>query len=210
MRFLYLLLLLLLLPLSPARSQFRTLPGPPFSKGREEQGLVPRHLDTAKSYIGTKEKTNHNDGPVVEKFLKSVGRKKGDSWCAAFVSYCLQAAKVLYPRIHSGLARSFKLKNSLKAKDVLIGKYKILPGTIIIWEKGSTVFGHVGFVEKWDEKSGITIEGNTCSDRTYLPISKIHPVDKPNEYKGDGVYRKNRSIQPGNYFRITCFTPVKS
>ena len=211
MQFLCLLLLLLLQPLSPVlKTRTHTLPLP-FAKGGVGVGSeMPRHLDTARSYLGTVEKTNHNDGPVVEKFLRSVGRKKGDSWCAAFVSYCLQAGEVSYPGIHSGLARNFKLRSSLKAKDVLIGKYKILPGTIVVWEKGNTVFGHVGFVERWDKQSGITIEGNTCSDRTCLPIGKIHSVEKVDKTNDDGVFRKNRSIEPGNYFRITCFTQVQS
>jgi hypothetical protein len=199
MRFLCLLLLLLLQPLSPVlRTHLHSLP---FEKGGT--GRVPRHLDTAKSYIGTVEKTNHNDGPEVEKFLKSVGRKKGDSWCAAFVSYCLQAANVSYPRINSGLARNFKLKTSLKTRDVLIGKSRVLPGMIVIWEKGSTVFGHAGFVEKWNKQNGITIEGNTRRDGACTVSTKN---DQPNP---DGVFRKYRSIQPGNYFRITCFTPVR-
>ncbi|MDR3626507.1 MAG: CHAP domain-containing protein [Ignavibacteriaceae bacterium] len=161
-----------------------------------------RHLDTARSYIGTIEKTNHNDGPVVERFLRSVGRKKGESWCAAFVSYCLQAGNASFPLVRSGIARSFKLSGSIKAKDVLIGKYKILPGTIIVWEKGNTVFGHVGFVESWDKQSGITIEGNTSSDRNSVVNKAV--------ISNEGVYRKRRSIEPANYFRITCFTQVTS
>jgi len=194
MQFSCLLLLLLLQPLLPDR-KVGACPGSTMN------GIA--HLDTAISYIGTVELTNHNDGPIVEKFLKSVGRKKGDSWCAAFVSYCLKTAEVNYPRICSGLARSFKLKNSIRVREVLIGKQKIFPGIIIVWEKGNTVFGHVGFVEKWFKQNGVTIEGNTCSDR-------IHSVVMTNELIHEGVFRKNRTIEPGNYFRITCFTQVQS
>jgi len=176
MRFLCFLLLLLLLLPSQLRSQ--------------------RHLDTARYYVGTTEKTGHNDGPVVEKFLATVGRHKGDSWCAAFVSYCLTAGKVISPSVRSGLALSFKLKQSIKANDVLIGKYKILPGTIVVWREGNTIHGHTGFVESWNRQSGKTIEGNTS------------PNDKGSQSNGGGCYRKNRSIQPGNYFRLTCFTEV--
>ena len=182
MRFLCLLLLLLSLPLSSAHSQAQ--------------------LDTAKKYLGTTELTNHNDGPVVEKFLHSVGRHKGDSWCAAFVSYCLTAASVKEPTVRSGLARSFILKSSIKANDVLIGKYKIQPGTILVWREGTTIHGHVGFVESWQRQFGKTIEGNTT------PSSSLR--SSLSEANGDGVYRKSRSIQPGNYFRITNFTLVKN
>lgn len=154
------------------------------------------HLDTAKSYLFVREKTGKNDGYYVEKFLKYVGRKKGDSWCAAYVSYCLGVSKVSYPTVKSGLARSFKLKSSIKANDVLLGRITIPPGSIVIWEKGSTIFGHVGFVIKWLTKSGTTIEGNTGSGNT------------GSQSDGDGVYKRTRYITPGNYFRITSFTLV--
>ena len=44
------------------------------------------------AYVGVRERTNHNDGPEVERFLAHVGLKKGAPWCAAFVSYCLHKA----------------------------------------------------------------------------------------------------------------------
>lgn len=155
------------------------------------------HLDTARTYVGVKEKTGHNDGYFVEKFLSSVKRKKGDAWCAAFVSYCLTQTKVKVPTIRSGLARDFKLKNSIAAKDVLRGKVTIPPGTLIIWQNGTTITGHVGIVISWQKASGTTVEGNTSSGR------------KGSQADGDGVYVRQRTIQPGNYFRITSFTLVK-
>ncbi len=182
MRFLCCLLLLSLLPLFSALSQYTA--------------ACPA-LDTAMSYAGTTELTGHNDGPAVEKFLHSVGRRRGDSWCAAFVSYCLTAAKAKQPAVRSGLARSFIRKNSIKANDVLIGKVKIKPGTIVVWRKGQTISGHIGFVRSWGEQCGKTVEGNTSSN------------ERGSQDNGEGVYLKNRCIQPANYFRITNFTLVK-
>lgn len=159
--------------------------------------LSQSHLDTAKSYIGIKELTGKNDGLAVEKFLKSVGRKKGDAWCAAFVSYCLIANNVKYPVKMSGLARVFKTKKSIKAKDVLTGRYSIPSGTIIVWERGNTITGHIGFViEQTGRNKFITVEGNTSSG-----ISG-------SQNEGDGVYKRIRTIEPANYFRITAFTLV--
>lgn len=160
--------------------------------------LNPRHLDTAFSYVGTKEKTGKNDGKIVEMFLKSVGRTKGDAWCAAFVSYCMINSKVIYPTKFSGLARTFKTNKSIKASDVLFGVIKIKPGTLLIWEKGSTISGHVGFVISQVGKNKFnTIEGNTSSGTS------------GSQSDGDGVYKRSRVIQPANYFRITSFTEVK-
>lgn len=144
------------------------------------------------------EATGHNDGPEVEKFLKSVGRKQGDSWCSAFVSYCLTVANVRDPKIRSGLARDFKRsKNLVNANDVLRGIKKIPPGSIVGWEKGNTIFGHIGFVlTNWNKQFGTTIEGNTSSGL------------KGSQSDGDGVYIRSRSIQPANYFRIMWFVLV--
>lgn len=152
-----------------------------------------RVLKIAQSFIGVKEQKN-NSGYWVETFLRNVKLSAGNQWCGAFVSYCLDSAKVTSLKIRSGLARRFVTKNSIKATDVLYNN-KIIPhGTIVIWRRGSSIFGHVGIVEQWKGIKGVTIEGNTSSGT------------KGVQYAGDGVYRRKRSIYPLNYFRITDFT----
>lgn len=153
------------------------------------------YLDTAFSYIGVKEATGKNDGYEVEKFLKSVGRKKGDSWCAAFVSYCLTATNHPFP-VRSGLARSFVKKTSLLATHVLQGRKQVEIGDLIIWQNGNTISGHIGIVAIVDDKKYITIEGNTSSGQ------------KGAQADGDGVYIRVRTIQPYNYFRVKWFTRI--
>ena len=155
----------------------------------------PAHLDTARNYVGTKEIVN-NGGYQVEQFLKSVGLQKGFSWCAAFVSYCLDKAKNKF-QIRSALARKFITSKSIPAIKVLQRRVSIPKGSLVIWEKGKTINGHIGFVNKdWCGKSGETIEGNTS------------PSSKGSQENGDGVYIKNREIQPYSYFRITHFTLI--
>ncbi len=158
-----------------------------------------KHLTIAESFVGVSEATGKNDGPEVEMFLKSVGRRKGDSWCSAFVSYCLTAAAVKEPKVRSGLARDFKRsKYVIPASEVLRGVKTIPPGSIVGWEKGNTIFGHIGFVlTDWKKQHGTTIEGNTSSGV------------KGSQSDGDGVYIRSRSIQPANYFRIMWFVLVK-
>ncbi len=157
-----------------------------------------KHLQIAQTYIGIQEATGNNDGEPVETFLRSVGRNKGDAWCAAFVSYCLTVANAKHPTVRSGLARSFKRsKGIIRAIDVLRGVKKVDKGFIVGWEKGETISGHIGFVfTKWNKQFGTTIEGNTSSG------------SKGNQSDGDGVYIRSRSIQPANYFRICWFIPV--
>ncbi len=156
-----------------------------------------KYIDTAFSYVGTTELTGHNDGYNVEKFLKSVGRKKGDSWCAAYVSYCLTAVKHPF-KVRSGLARNFVTKQSILSSDVIKKIKKIEPGYLVIWQRGNTINGHVGFVVDVGEKNITTIEGNTSSG------------EKGAQADGDGVYIRKRIIQPYNYFRIKWFTNINT
>jgi len=163
-----------------------------------QQSSIPNHLKVALSYVGAREATGHNDGEPVETFLRSVGRRKGDSWCAAFVSFCLSRSGVTQPSIRSGLAREFKRGPGLvRSELVLRGCATIASGSIVGWEKGSTISGHIGFVtDQWKGPTGRTIEGNTSSGV------------KGNQSDGDGVYLRTRTIQPANYFRIMWFIPV--
>lgn len=155
-------------------------------------GLSQAHLDTAKSYDYVVERTGRNDGKEVEMFLKSVGRTKGDAWCSAFVSYCLTVSGVLEPKTRSGLARDYATKTDkrlvIKATDVILKKYKVVKGDLVVWQKGETVFGHIGMTtEDWQGIQGKTIEGNVSNRVRYM----------------------NRKIEPANYFRIKWFIKVK-
>lgn len=158
----------------------------------------PAHLDLAVSYIGTTELTGNNDGLEVEKFLGAVGLSKGNPYCAAFVSYILEETPgIKSPTIRTALASNFITTKSIDAKEVLRGTEAIPDGSIVIWQKGNTIFGHAGFVESQASTNQFTtIEANTSSG-VYGKQSD-----------GDGVWRRQRSILPGNYFRITRFTRV--
>lgn len=155
----------------------------------------PKHVEVARSFVGTTEHGGNNRGKEVKMFLASVGLGQGYAWCAAFVSYCLSKADVLYPTKRTAGARSFISKKSIKASDVLTGKVKVEPGWLVIWQKGNSWSGHIGIVTEWGKRYGKGIEGNTnCG--------------KGSRSDGDGVCEKPESIQPGNYFRITHFEPV--
>jgi hypothetical protein len=152
-------------------------------------------IENATSYIGTVEIGN-NAGPEVEAFLKSVGRRKGDSWCAAFVRYILDLSNAEYPTVRSGLAQAYITKKSIPAKHIAKGYKKVEPGWLVIWKKGNTFKGHIGFVTSWGKISGSTIEGNTSSGI------------KGSQADGDGVYARKRSITDVFSFRIVYFTPT--
>lgn len=76
----------------------------------------------------------------------------------------------------------------------MYGRKAAPAGSLIIWRKGNTLFGHAGFVLfDWRGATGMTIEGNT----TAQPRSDV-----------EGVFIRKRTIYPANYFRITNFTLV--
>lgn len=201
-----LLMLLLWLPVSDSLNPFIWHPVTPkeeFYPGvtalnirKRVKHIGPLHLEIAKSYVGTIEATGNNDGPKIEYIIRRGHGAPHSPYCAYFVTLCIDSAGVKLPSVRSGLARSFKLKSSIKAKDVLIGKVTVPPGSIIVWERGNTINGHTGLVRKWYVDWGLTVEGNTSGG------------DAGSQSDGDGFWSKSRNIEPANYFRITAFTLV--
>lgn len=185
MRWFCLVSLLLLQQLLSAQNKFFT-----------PTGL--RHLDTAMSYEKVTEKTGRNDGPVIRKFLRSVGLREGMPYCASFVSYVLIVNKIPIPSIRSGSAQAFKKSEYVvSARDVMKGLYTIPKGSIVIWEKARSPQGHVGFViQDWNGPNGITIEANTS------------PSEKGDQRDGEGIYIKKRRIVPTDILSIKYFALV--
>ena len=153
------------------------------------------HLDTALAYVSTVE-VGQNRGPEIERFQRSVGLPPGSPYCAAFVSYCLEKGGATWPAVRSGLAQHFITRQSIRASHVLRG-VAVPPGSVVIWRKGSGWQGHAGFATSWDGACGETVEANTS------------PGKSGGQWDGDGVWRRRRCIDVGNYFRIVSFTPVR-
>jgi len=156
--------------------------------------LSPKVLLIAKGFIGTKEEGN-NGGYWVRRFQQSTKSPKGAQWCASFVNFCLDSAGVKgLPFTGSGLARHFATRNkTIKATKVIAENMQLPPGTIIVWRRGTTPFGHAGIVDTWQGKKGTTVEGNTSSGK------------QGSQHDGDGVWARTRTINPTSYFRITDF-----
>ena len=96
------------------------------------------------------------------------------------------------------MAQAYITKQSISAAKVLRGEVTIPDGSIVIWKRGTTPSGHVGFTTlPWRGAEGYTIEANTS------------PGNNGSQYNGDGIFQRHRSIAPGAAFRITHFTIVK-
>lgn len=117
--------------------------------------------------LNIRELTGKNDGPQVEAFLRSVNRKKGDAWCAAYTSYNLQ----------------YLAKRGYKVEYIVSGwSPSWANNKFVIWKKGKPLVpftmgdvfsiyfanlkrpAHVGFIYEDKGNTVITQEGNTSDD----------------------------------------------
>ena len=119
---------------------------------------------------GAGEVGGNNKGPWVKKYLQPVGLSEGNSWCAAFISWCfLQAAggdKKSMPFKYSAGARN--IYNQLKQKGFIYDAVKTppLPGDIVTWWRVSlsSGFGHIAIIHHYKDGFLYTLEGNKAAN----------------------------------------------
>ena len=133
-------------------------------------------LEIAKSQIGVREASGNNDGYEVEQYLAYTGNKKGEAWCASFVSWVFGKAGYTAPRT------AWSPSLFPKARLVAVAKPATVFG-IYFPDKGR--IAHAGIVEKQKDNWLYTIEGNTNIEGSR---------------EGDGVYRKMRHVKSIQYY----------
>jgi hypothetical protein len=120
--------------------------------------------------------SDHNDGKLVETYLKYCNLSKGNPWCAAFVCWCLGQNNIQNPR--SGYCPNlFSQKNTIWQRNKKDNQIP-LPADVFglyFYKKGR--IAHVGFIKNWTKQTVATVEGNT---------------NQAGSRDGDGVYRKIR------------------
>ena len=149
--------------------------------------------------MGVSEATGKNDGSRIAEYLRYCGLGEGYAWCAAFVSWCYGQAGYDAPR-NAWSPALFPASRTIWH----LGNSRPLPGDRPIPRPGD-VFGiyytnlkriaHVGFVDGWDGKYCITVEGNTgppTDGATDTPGNDANPIRAGPTT--DGVYRKRRPI----------------
>lgn len=128
-------------------------------------------LTIARQELGVRELTGRNDGLRVEEYLKLIKLKKGNPYCAAFVSWVFAQAK--YPVPRTGWSPAL-----FPASRITL---TVLPGDVFgVYFTEYGRIAHVGLVERLDGNYCISLEANT------------NPLGS-NE--GDGVYRRRRLIK---------------
>jgi hypothetical protein len=135
-----------------------------------------------------------NKGPMVDKYLESVGLKPGYAWCQGFVRWCYEQAanelKVKNPVVLTAGVRDCWNKTPQSAKrmsvEIIRRPELIMPGNQGIMFTGGTR-GHTFLIEKVDASTGAvyvhTIEGNSNDDGSregYEVVRHVRPIGSMN------------------------------
>jgi hypothetical protein len=130
------------------------------------EGSSERIIAIARKELGVREQTGHNDGARVEEYLKCVGLKKGDKWCAAYISWVFAKAGYAEPRTGWSPAL-FPANKTVKEPK---------PGMVMgIWFPSLNRIAHCGLVEGLRNDWVTCLEGNSNLEGSR---------------EGDGVWRR--------------------
>lgn len=144
-----------------------------------KSNLVSVSREILHKQVGICERTNRNDGKIIEKYLASVGLSKGNPYCVAGQYYCffeaanrlnLSQSEIPLPKTgHSLTLFNFARKNGQRTK------LKFSTDDLVVWIKAKSIHGHTerivevgrkGWVEtigfntrRYDKTSGRWVEG---------------------------------------------------
>ena len=203
MRYIYLLTLLSLLVLSGCRPRKPIVPDEPIqdtiiwiADPIEEPAIdttpIPlTNYEIARLSIGipSKDSINH--------WLAFVGLPPNNPFCSAANSAWNEYAGLWHPK--SGLARHWRTMQPggmwVSSERVFGGGYVIPAGSIVLFQRVNTIFGHVGIVTReFTGKGSLYISANTSP-----------PKSAGSEYAGGGVWEKEFEINLGSRLFISGF-----
>lgn len=172
------------------------------AKDRSRSGLAgpyshAPHLDTALTYVGTVEQPG-NRGPAVRRFMAAVGLPDGHPWCGGFTAYCLDAGGAASPAIRDGRSRMYVTEASASAAEIRRTGHCIERGALAVY-RHSRYTGHVEIVRQHRRD-----ESGNCGLRFEAVGGNVsNPEGGP-----DGVFVKQRSLSPTDYFSPKYLTAV--
>lgn len=153
-----------------AEINYKVMPG--LDMGGHPTGRRALHFAIEELKAGAGEIGGNNKGKWVKKYLQLIGLPEGNSWCAAFVSWCfLQAAdgdKSKMPFKYTAGARNIYNQFRDKGWHFLSTDETFIPqpGDIVAWWRVSmpSGLGHVGIVHHFEDGFIYTIEGNKAAN----------------------------------------------
>lgn len=130
--------------------------------------------------VGVTEATGHNDGEV-EKYLRYVGLKKGDPYCAAYCSWVY--AQECLPNPRSGWSPSWFPQDKVVYEKGREENTVVQQGDVFgIYFKDKGRIAHVGMIIDMNNQWVTTVEANTSPDKNEGEATR----------EGDGVFKKKR------------------
>jgi len=152
---------------------------------KETEELQVKFIDHAKSYVGIREKTGKNDGPEIERWLRLVGRKKGDAYCTAFCSTMFFDLNI--PAPITGWSPSMFTGNVIYTRTDWRQGVTFPVGSVFGFyypEKGRVA--HTGLIEFSGWEKSMTIQANT----SFTGAVQVDDDLTEAEREGQGVARK--------------------
>lgn len=131
----------------------------------EASRLAEALVEAARADLGVHEEGGHNLGPRIAEYLRTVGLRPPNDWCAAAVTTWLRRAAAQAgappPVRGSAVAKAFIAQFKEAHRWVPASKLpeSVQPGMILVWDRGGWQ-GHVGVVEEVHGDNLITIEPN--------------------------------------------------
>lgn len=157
---------------------------------------------------GTFEEGGENRGKQVKAFLKSVGLKEGNPWCAAAIRHCIEkAAQYLTDAGEEGIAippdfpdsgytPDYKIwgkkhRRWIPVQDVQNGYVRLKKGDLaLFYFPAKQRIAHIGIVVEPMGTSGNALTGFKSAEGNTGPDRKSGEINRD----GDGVYVKTRSF----------------
>lgn len=127
--------------------------------------------------LGVREASGRNDGLRVGQYLAYCHLSQGNEWCAAFVSWCFGQAGRSLPR-NPWAPALLPAARTICSLGSVYGPQPA-PGDVFgIWHNGKKRIAHVGFVDRWERRYALTVEGNSNNqvERRRRPHRTLYKV----------------------------------
>jgi hypothetical protein len=154
----------------------------------------------ARRWLGVIEE-GQNSGQLINLMQQSVGIEDGDSWCMAYIQFCLQAVQRQVKALSDAVTLSIPTSGhclTVWGKTPSLYRYnEPRVGTIVIWQHGDTQNGHTGWVTDVDGKGFFAcLEGNTSKQGTNIDRNGGEVCYKKRHISGAGSMKVVGFIDP--------------
>ena len=163
----------------------------------KQKELIALMTCEARRWLGVIEE-GQNSGQLINLMQAAAGISDGDSWCMAYIQYCLQAVQRQVKALGDGVNLSIPVSGhcltTWNKTPKLYRHDEPKVGAIVIWQHGTTSNGHCGWVTDVDGKGFFRcLEGNTRKTGTDV------------ERNGGEVCYKKRHISGAGDMKVVGF-----